>query len=181
MCTNRLTTDLGISETPAAGELQTLSDVQHDEDDSRSYIFEDSDDDDDDEDDHPHEFHLRLPSGLQHAQEESEGGDSRPHSWTTLPEGDTVPSELDKEEGRNVKQKVNHPSSPRSDRASALLDSHDPAPAQAKLDISKEQVPGPAKLQVVVKDAAYSTYRAVLYYVSFATPLLAARSIDACN
>lgn len=57
---------------------------------------------------------------------------------------------------RNVRQKLAHPSSPRARNAQII-------PRGATL-VEKE-VPGPPKLRVVVKDVAYTTYRAVLYYV----------------
>lgn len=61
---------------------------------------------------------------------------------------------------RNVRPKLSHPSSPRS--GSQGLDKEEPEWQQ----ISKSStVPGPSKLHVVVKDVAYTTYRAVLYYV----------------
>jgi hypothetical protein len=57
---------------------------------------------------------------------------------------------------RNVRQKVAHPSSPRARNAQILA--RDPTHVE-------REVPGPPKLRVVVKDVAYTTYRAVLYYV----------------
>ncbi len=59
----------------------------------------------------------------------------------------------DEGEQRNVRAKLSHPSSPRS--------SPDPT--------SRYNTFGPPKLRVVVRDVAYSTYLAVLYYAS---PLL---------
>jgi hypothetical protein len=56
---------------------------------------------------------------------------------------------------RNVRQKVAHPSSPRARNAQII-------PSGPTL---VERGVGPPKLRVVVKDVAYSTYRAVLYYV----------------
>ena len=57
---------------------------------------------------------------------------------------------------RNVRQKVSHPSSPRARNAQII-------PRGPTL--VEREVPGPPKLRVVVKDVAYTTYRAVLYYV----------------
>ena len=64
---------------------------------------------------------------------------------------------------RNVRQKLAHPSSPRA--RNAQLIPRGPA-------LVEREVPGPPKLRVVVKDVAYTTYRAVLYYVFafFPTP-----------
>lgn len=53
---------------------------------------------------------------------------------------------------RNVQAKLSHPSSPRNNHFG--LPSHQPV-----------LIMGPGKLKVVVKDVAYTTYRAVLYYV----------------
>jgi len=58
---------------------------------------------------------------------------------------------------RNVRQKLAHPSSPRA--RNAQITPHRPA------TVVEREVPGPSKLRVVVKDVAYTTYRAVLYYV----------------
>lgn len=59
---------------------------------------------------------------------------------------------------RNVRQKLAHPSSPRAKEAQIIP--HGPTGVE-------KEVPGPPKLRVVVKDVAYATYRAVLYYVYF--------------
>ena len=56
---------------------------------------------------------------------------------------------------RNVRQKLAHPSSPRASGAQII----------PRGSVLEKEVPGPPKLRVVVKDVAYSTYRAVLYYV----------------
>lgn len=59
-------------------------------------------------------------------------------------------------EGRNVRAKLSHMSSPSGG-----------APVEAGLDSTKEAAfHTPSRLHVVVKDVAYITYRAVLYYVS---------------
>jgi hypothetical protein len=58
---------------------------------------------------------------------------------------------------RNVRQKIVHPSSPRASDAQI-------SPRGSATAVERE-VPGPPKLRVVVKDVAYTTYRAVLYYV----------------
>jgi hypothetical protein len=58
---------------------------------------------------------------------------------------------------RNVRQKLAHPSSPRA--RNAQISPHRPA------TVVEREVFGPPKLRVVVKDVAYMTYRAVLYYV----------------
>lgn len=58
---------------------------------------------------------------------------------------------------RNVRQKLAHPSSPRARNAQI-------SPRRPTTVVERE-VFGPPKLRVVVKDVAYTTYRAVLYYV----------------
>ncbi|KZT64613.1 hypothetical protein DAEQUDRAFT_732388 [Daedalea quercina L-15889] len=58
------------------------------------------------------------------------------------------------EAARNVRPKLSHPSTPRT--APLSLDHHTPP---------SPTVSGPAKTQVVIRDAAYATYRAVLYYI----------------
>jgi len=57
---------------------------------------------------------------------------------------------------RNVRQKLAHPSSPRAH--SAQISPRHPSTVE-------REAPGPPKLRVVVKDVAYTTYRAVLYYL----------------
>ena len=65
---------------------------------------------------------------------------------------------------RNVRQKLAHPSSPRARNAQII-------PCGPTL--VEREVPGPPKLRVVVKDVAYTTYRAVLYYVfPFVCPIV---------
>ena len=58
---------------------------------------------------------------------------------------------------RNVRQKVAHPSSPRASEVQII--------PRGVAPVMEREVPGPPKLRVVVKDVAYATYRAVLYYV----------------
>ncbi|KAI0252186.1 hypothetical protein BJV78DRAFT_1125024 [Lactifluus subvellereus] len=73
------------------------------------------------------------------------------------PAGGDNSGEGEDEKARNVKQKVAHPSSPRGGDAQVV-----PRGATPAVD---RDVPGPPKLRVVVKDVAYVTYRAVLYYL----------------
>lgn len=75
----------------------------------------------------------------------------------------------DQQAQRNTRPKLSHPSSPRSrdvglEQPAALPGPVEPKPART---ITIPEVPGPKKLRVVVKDVAYATYRAVLYYVRF--------------
>lgn len=73
----------------------------------------------------------------------------------TEDESDACLVETDTTEPRNVRQKITHPSSPRRTTTTAL--SADP-PA--------DKYPPRPMTRVVVRDASYSTYRSVLYYVS---------------
>jgi hypothetical protein len=73
----------------------------------------------------------------------------------TEDESDACFVETDTTEPRNVRQKVTHPSSPHRATTTAL--SADP-PA--------EKYPPRPMNRVVVRDASYSAYRSVLYYVS---------------
>lgn len=63
--------------------------------------------------------------------------------------------------GRNVRAKLSHPSSPRS-CARDIGVTEEPI-VEAK---PQTEGPGPGKVRVIVRDVAYTTYRAVLYYVS---------------
>jgi hypothetical protein len=90
-----------------------------------------------------------LEPGISIAMEELAGGDN------------IGGGEDDK--ARNVRQKVAHPSSPRGGDAQVLPLGTTPTAGR--------EVPGPQKLRVVVKDVAYVTYRAVLYYV-YPSPLV---------
>ncbi|KAI9462177.1 hypothetical protein F5148DRAFT_982826 [Russula earlei] len=59
---------------------------------------------------------------------------------------------------RNVRQKTAHPSSPRAGDLQII-------PRSAAPPTVEREAAGPPKLRVVVKDVAYATYRAVLYYL----------------
>ena len=96
--------------------------------------------------------HDSLESGISVAAEEPASGDNS--------------GEGEDERARNVKQKVAHPSSPRGGDAQVV-----PRGATPAMD---RDVPGPLKLRVVVKDVAYVTYRAVLYYVLSSSCLVCA-------
>ena len=84
---------------------------------------------------------LSEPGISVEAEEPADGGDNH--------EGEDGKS-------RNVRQKIVHPSSPRATDAQIIPRGAAPVEREA---------PGPPKLRVVVKDVAYATYRAVLYYV----------------
>ncbi|KAL7280202.1 hypothetical protein ACG7TL_006621 [Trametes sanguinea] len=76
---------------------------------------------------------------------------------------DTMPSP------RNIRPKLSHPSSPRSrDVAfgqSDMLTVRSPLRRANTAPLPVPEIPGPRKVQVIVRDVAYATYRAVLYYI----------------
>src|ERR1700683_2172296 len=63
-------------------------------------------------------------------------------------------------EGRNVRPKLSHPSSPGN--RTFTLEKQVP---EWQHNSKSDPIHCPSKLHVVVKDVAYTTYRAVLYYV----------------
>ncbi|KAI0700040.1 hypothetical protein C8T65DRAFT_658475 [Cerioporus squamosus] len=67
---------------------------------------------------------------------------------------------------RNTRPKLSHPSTPRS-RELALEQNEAHPVTQPLITTTRDQVeiPGPRKARVVVRDVAYSTYRAALYYI----------------
>ncbi|RPD77408.1 hypothetical protein L226DRAFT_532213 [Lentinus tigrinus ALCF2SS1-7] len=68
---------------------------------------------------------------------------------------------------RNTRPKLSHPSTPRS-RELALENNDAPSPPAQDLPTAtraQSEVPGPRKTRVVVRDVAYTTYCAVLYYI----------------
>ncbi|KDQ62554.1 hypothetical protein JAAARDRAFT_30458 [Jaapia argillacea MUCL 33604] len=73
-------------------------------------------------------------------------------------EASVVDSEGSLDATRNVRAKLSHPSSPRTKELA--MERQDKRPS-SPLDV----VPGPKKFPIVVRDVAYSTYRAVLYYI----------------
>ncbi|KAI0357371.1 hypothetical protein OH77DRAFT_1422218 [Trametes cingulata] len=70
---------------------------------------------------------------------------------------------------RNTRPKLSHPSSPRSHEMTLGQLEGEPEPATpvqaARPDRPKPEVPGPKKARIVVRDVAYVTYRAALYYI----------------
>lgn len=131
--------------------------------------FEDSDDEDD-------EFMTRAidePSfdGTAELQIEEDAGPSVPvigtnhtESSALLAEDDTKESSGEDAQIRDVRPKLSHPSSPRSQDV-ALNKSESDWTKISALPEAKD-VAGPKKMRVVIRDVAYATYKAVLYYVS---------------
>lgn len=73
---------------------------------------------------------------------------------------------------RNTRPKLSHPSSPRSremelnqsDAHTSPPSTNTTSPAEMATTV---EVPGPKKAHIPVRDVAYTTYRAVLYYVCY--------------
>jgi hypothetical protein len=71
---------------------------------------------------------------------------------------------------RNVRPKLSHPSSPRN--LDVALDGGEPDWTKLSAPPDAKEAAGPKKMRVVIRDVAYATYRAVLYYVSVALGIL---------
>lgn len=99
---------------------------------------------------------IEKPVGEDSAIEQSEGTASTENSVTTPIVSGGV-------ESRNVRPKLSHLSSPRNKDVSLMTDSE----LLNSVSILPETpaIPGPKKMQVIVDDVAYATYKAVLYYV----------------
>ena len=108
--------------------------------------FEDSDDEEDDDamDDSPIE--------VESVPQQSGALDY----LATSPAENIIDDDETEEDHRNVRAKLSHPSSPRSSQLLSLSPQ------------TSQSTPG-SKMTVVVKDVAYSTYLALLYYVSEAS------------
>jgi hypothetical protein len=144
--------DTNLDNVDAASEYTALGTHPDDSDEEdEAYDPGESDGDppnsDHEPEDVPRDF---FEPGISVAAEEAEGGDDG--------------GEGEDEKPRNVRQKVAHPSSPRGGNAQI-------APHSAATTTEDRDIPGPPKLRVVVKDVAYATYRAVLYYVLLFTYL----------
>ncbi|KAI0301112.1 hypothetical protein B0F90DRAFT_1719274 [Multifurca ochricompacta] len=147
-CTFEITGDTNQDNVDTASEYTALGAHTEDSDEEdEAYDPGEADGDPPNSDVEPEDVldlpHDLLESGVSVAAEEPAGGDEN--------------GEGEDNKTRNVRQKVVHPSSPRG--RDAQVDTHVPA-----LPVDRD-VPGPAKLRVVVKDVAYATYRAVLYYL----------------
>ena len=139
--------DTNLDNVDAASEYTALGTHPEDSDEEdEAYDACESDGDppnsDHEPEDVPRDF---LEPSISVVAEEGEGGD------------DGGGGEGEDEKPRNVRQKVAHPSSPRGANAQML--------PRSTTTTADKDVPGPPKLRVVVKDVAYATYRAVLYYV----------------
>lgn len=130
----------------------------------------------DDSDDEDEEFATQTidePSfdGTVELQIEEEAGPSAPIANTSstelnvhsVEEDVQMSSGLEDGQTRNVQPKLSHPSSPRSNDVALGTSAHcwtkPAAPAEGK------EVVGPKKMRVFIRDVAYATYKAVLYYI----------------
>ena len=134
--------------------------------------FEDSDDEDSDEqgedimaDTDKGELQAHVPT-TETVEETTEAGGILSETYDMDFSGDmdedpymNQSSGAEDEAPRSVRPKLSHPSSPRTTPSLIERERGGSAP--------NHPVPGPAKTQIIVRDAAYATYRAVLYYVSF--------------
>ncbi|KAH7885226.1 hypothetical protein F5I97DRAFT_1810553 [Phlebopus sp. FC_14] len=131
--------------------------------------FEDSDDEDDDSppdlmDEPSFDGSIEIEPPLASASALETGSEP-----TIVPPGETAsPSQTPKivaegEECRNVRQKLSHPSSPRSKQTGPMS-----GPEWSSLSLSVPQestIAVPKKMRIVIRDVAYATYRATLYYI----------------
>lgn len=150
----------------------------HDEGDNRSDStclfrqFEDSDDEEDDlMSDVPDELSFDgtietdVPeTGPSHTTGEPSMVEDSAVKHSEGTENTVVPSiAAEGDEGRNVRPKLSHPSSPRSKDVALMTDPDCSNRVPSSPEIPT--VPGPKKMRVIVGDVAYATYKAVLYYV----------------
>lgn len=181
----------GFAET-AEFTVATATDAQSDTDDTVSEAhsfssskwirhFEDSDDEDDEMlsegvDDYSAESVPSSQTALQSASPMSRDSVvSLASAVKDVSEDTATVGSDDEAESRNVRPKLSHPSSPRSRNPD--LDKDEPEwHDYHRID----SFPGPGKLHVVVKDVAYTTYRAVLYYVSARFPITCDQSFYGC-
>lgn len=139
--------------------------------------FQDSDDEDDSEeditiaDDGSMELHLPSSAVDQHPIGETEDSRRESASWDIMederPEGVNEPNEVvDQQEYSRTPSRASHPGTPGQARLHGVPKASN-ASVQTYDDTAVSKLtPGPRKVRVIVKDAAYSTYRAVLHYVS---------------
>ncbi|KAH7920470.1 hypothetical protein BV22DRAFT_1039810 [Leucogyrophana mollusca] len=124
--------------------------------------FNDSDDEEEDEEllsdttDEP-----SLDGTVEVPSSEEATGSSANRSESTAPTSEDAQPPEDSEEQRNVRAKLSHPSTPRSRELALEKSDVD----WSILAPGPQAIPGPKKLRVVIRDVAYTTYRAVLYYI----------------
>jgi len=146
--------------------------------------FDDSDDEDD-------EFMTQTadePSfdGSVEVQIEEDIGPSVPTVGITNPEssvhavedGTQISSGPEDAHIRNIQPKLSHPSSPRN--LDVALDKDEPDWMKLSAQPNAKGAVGPKKMRVVIRDVAYATYRAVLYYVSMNSITLLYNNRDLC-
>lgn len=155
--------------------------LDHDEGDTASdstYLFRQFDDSDDEEDDLMSDLPDELSFDSTVETDVPETGISHTTSQASVAEDSAVkhsegteniesivapPIVAEGDEARNVKPKLSHPSSPRSKDVSIMTDPD--CPHRVSVLRETPAIPGPKKMRVIIGDAAYATYKAVLYYV----------------
>ena len=120
--------------------------------------FQDSDDEDDNDDLEPEpEIHLRLPRSETDKADAQGDWDNMDEDRPADPQGS---NEVSEQSGiSRLPPRELQPETP------AALGSAFESRSAAHQEEPTRSVPGPSKARVVVKDVAYSTYVAVLYYV----------------
>lgn len=148
-------------------EMTYGDDEDVDGDTGLSHRFQDSDDEDDNDDVvMTDSIELQLPQSASektHVQRDSD-------SWDTMeedrPDGASNSNEVvEQREALGVPSRASQPGTPLQ-QMTRVLESDGRTVTTQNCDDSGRSIPGPKKVRVVVKDAAYSTYRAVLHYVS---------------
>ncbi|KAI6042698.1 hypothetical protein EDC04DRAFT_2966012 [Pisolithus marmoratus] len=122
-----------------------------------SYQYNDSDDEDED---FVAEF-SEEPSFDEAMETEYGSRSSTPTRFPGAVESVTDPNALG-EGDPSVKAKTSRPSSPKSTDASLTCE---PEEARSASPVETVEILGPKKMRVVIKDVAYATYKAVLYYL----------------
>ncbi|KAI0820427.1 hypothetical protein BC628DRAFT_1330305 [Trametes gibbosa] len=85
-------------------------------------------------------------------------------------EENATESDDESQSRRNTRPKLSHPSTPRSremelGQSDVHANSLSTVTTQSAQLVASPEVPGPKKAHIVVRDVAYTTYRAVLYYI----------------
>ncbi|KAI0755290.1 hypothetical protein C8Q80DRAFT_1144109 [Daedaleopsis nitida] len=153
----------------AESELDSRTDGNDADDASDVYAFAQQFDDSDYEDeedavemDNDHGF----PVDESEAQETRPDDDQRPLQTATAVESH---KRISDQSSRNTRQKLSHPSTPRSRELALEQQGRSCSPTPRPLEVTTTRLfsegPGPKKARVVVRDVAYATYRAVLYYL----------------
>ena len=183
--------DASVSDAGALAQQFDDSDFEDDDMlDTDDFPIDDSDAQDAPSSTPPHED--RLPSATISTVEDSPSESNSTHSNKRASAGDDETSEThnvlgldaddeqdEEQSGRNTRPKLSHPSTPRSKDVALEQERQVPSSPLRPVEIlpvqsrPQPEMPGPKKARVVVRDVAYATYRAVLYYVRLCSLLFA--------